>query len=519
MTQSQAAQPNLRSDSQGWSNRILIAAMAAILFLTCFPFQLLPHARLPEGASRFLLGMSFGKQSGMADAILNVLLFVPLGFGLSEKLLEKGWSRRATFLVVWISGFFLSYAIEFTQLYIPGRDSGWEDVFTNSTGSAVGFFVFIGLGSALLRVFTQAERAMESIATARRLAVVVLIYFACWFAVSARLQAETKLTDWVPNSRLLIGNDVMGRAGSGWKGEVSKLEIWDRALPPRTAMALTGGAASHANTPAALAAYDFGGVAPFRDQMKFLPDLSWSRGAQAQGDPNQIVLDGGAWLVSVAPVSGLIADLQRTNQFAIHILCKPSEGNGPNSRIVSVTAKSYVADLNVWQEDLSLDFWFRTPLAARHAQIGFYVPKVLAPNQSRNILYSYDGSDLSLYVDGKPAGFPYRLGPGPALARVLRWIRPKELDGYSDIYYAIVFFPAGIALGLLARSGQGRRKAAWLFFAVLLIIPTLLFEYLLMTVSGRAFSPGNVAVAVALSALGALWINAEGTPRMRATGG
>ncbi len=517
--QSQAAQPNLPSDSQRYSNRILIAAMAGILFLTCFPFQFMPHARLPEGASRFLLGTTFGKHPGVFDDFLNVLLFVPLGFGLSEKLLEKGKSRIATFLVVWIGGFFLSYAIEFTQLYIPGRDSGWGDVITNSSGSAVGFLLFIILGTALLRLLTRSERSIESLVTARRVAVVLLVYFSCWFAVSARLQAETRLTDWVAGSRLLIGDDATGKAGDGWKGAISRLEIWDRALPPRAAMALTGAGVSQADAPEALASYDFTGGAPFRDQMKFLPDLSWSSGAQAHGDPNQVVLDGGAWLVSMAPVSGLVADLQRTNQFAVYIVCKAAAGNGPNSRILSISRSPYGANLNVWQEDLSLAFWFRSPLSARRAQTTWYVPKALAPNQLQDIVYSYDGSNLSLYIDGKPAGSPYRLGPGAALARVFRWIRPKELEGYRDIYCALMFFPAGIALGMLARGDRGRRMTAWLFFTLLLAVPPLLFECLLMGVSGRVFSPWNLALSLALSAAGALWINADGGVRRGALGG
>ncbi len=502
--QSQAAQPNLQSDSEEWSNRILIAALAGMLFLTCFPFRFISHAKLPDGVSPFFLGMTFGKHMGVFDDFLNVLLFVPFGFGLSEKLLEKGKSRTTTFLVVWISGFFLSYAIEFTQLYIPGRDSGWEDVLTNSTGSAVGFFLFIILGSTLLRLFTRAEQAIESLATARRLAVVLVIYFSCWFAVSARLQAETRLTNWLPDSRLLIGNDV------------TKLEFWDRALSPQVALALTRGV-SQADAPGALAAYDFTSSPPFRDRMKFLPDLGWSGGVQAQGDPNRLVLDGGAWLVSAAPVTGLVTHLRRTNQFAIHILCKPADGNEPDSRIISISRSPYVANLNVWQEDLNLALWFRSPLSARRAQIAFNVPKALAPNQLRNILYSYDGADLSLYVDGKRAGFPYRLGPGAALARFLRWVRPKELDGYSDIYYAMVFVPAGVALGIFLKAGRAQGAGAWLFFALALIVPPLLLEYLLIAVSGRTFSPGNVVLCTALSAAGALWINAEGAPRMRAS--
>ena len=220
-------------------------------------------------------------------------------------------------------------------------------------------------------------------------------------------------------------------------------------------------------------------------------------------------LDGGGWLVSAAPVTALATALRRTNQFAIHILCRPADGNGPDSRILSISHSPYVTNLNVWQEDQNLALWFRSPLSVRHAQIGFYVPKGLAANQSRNILYSYDGADLSLYVDGKRAGFPYRLGPGAALARFVRWVRPKELDGYNDIYYGLVFFPVGVAVGIFARAARERRMAVWLFIAPWLIVPPLLLEYVLIAVSGRIFSPGNLVLSAALAVLGALWINAD----------
>jgi VanZ family protein len=517
--QSQATELDPTSASRRWSHRILIAALAGILFLTCFPFRFVLHAQLPSGFSPLLLGGTMGKNATALDAFLNVLLFVPFGFGLSGELSKKRKLRATTLLAVWIAGAALSYGIELTQLYIPGRDSGWEDVLTNSTGSAAGFFLFALFGSALARLLTRTERAIESVATRRRLAVVLVIYFSCWFAVSARLQMETKLSNWIPDSRLLIGNDANGKAATAWKGEVSRLEIWDRALSPEMAASLTGGATPQADTPEALAAYDFTGGPPFRDRMGLLPELTWSSGTQTAGDPNQLVFKGGAWLVSVGPASSLVADLRRTNQFAIHFICTSAGGDGSDGQIISISHSPNVTNLTVRQEDTDLVFWFRSPLSARHALLAWHVPNILAPNQLRNILYSYDGSNLSLYIDGKPAAVPYRLGPGAALARVFRRIRPSELDPYHDIYYVLMFFPAGIALGIVARAARARRMAAWLFFAFLLIVPALLFEYLLIGVSGRAFSPGDLVLSVALSALGALWINADGAPQTPAPAG
>jgi glycopeptide antibiotics resistance protein len=104
-----------------WSNPILIAAITGIRFLTLYPFRFSLHTPLPESASPFLLGRGV-KQVGSWDAFLNVLLFVPLGFGLTLKLRTWGISRRSSLGLALLTGALPSYAIEFTQLYIPQRD-------------------------------------------------------------------------------------------------------------------------------------------------------------------------------------------------------------------------------------------------------------------------------------------------------------------------------------------------------------------------------------------------------------
>jgi glycopeptide antibiotics resistance protein len=508
--QSQAVQCNVEPSFERWSNRILIAAMAGILFLTFFPFRFVSHAKLPAGVSPFLLGKTLGKHPGaFFDDFLNVLLFVPFGFGLSAKLFERRKSQATIFFVVWMAGAVFSYLIELTQLYIPGRDSGWEDVFTNSTGSAVGFLLFLILGSTLPGFFTRIERAAESFLTARRLAVILLVYFSCCLAVSAGLQTETKLTNWHPDSRLLVGNDSIGKPTTAWKGEILELEIWDRPLSRDAAVALTGGAPSRAAAPEALAAYDFTDGPPFSDRMKALPDLSPPVRIEGHGDPSQPALDGGASLPLTAPASGLVADLQRTNQFAIHVVCKPAEGLNSDGQILSIAQAPNGTNLTMRQEDTSLVFWFRNPLSARHAQLSWSVSNAFLPNQPQNILYSYDGSTLSLYMDGKVAAVPYRLGPGVALARVFRHVKTNELDGYHDIYYALVFFSVGVALGIAARVVRVGPVAACLSLALLLVVPPLLLEILLVAVSGRTFSAGNLLLSATLLVGGGLWINAD----------
>src|SRR6202042_3975520 len=141
-------QDSPNSPTSSWSNRILILATAGILFLTMYPFRLNIHP-LANGASPFLLGKS-GK-SGFADAFLNMLLFVPFGFGLAEKLRERGISPGLVLATALGCGAVFSYMVEFLQLYIPERDSGWEDVFTNGSGSLVGAILYFAIGAFIVR--------------------------------------------------------------------------------------------------------------------------------------------------------------------------------------------------------------------------------------------------------------------------------------------------------------------------------------------------------------------------------
>jgi hypothetical protein len=243
--------------------------------------------------------------------------------------------------------------------------------------------------------------------------------------------------------------------------------------------------------------------------MKSLPELSWASGAPAPADPNALVLDGKSWLASEAPASDLIADLQRTNQFAIRVVCRATQRVGSDGRIVSFSRSSGLTNLAVRQEDANLVLWFRNPLSVKHAQLAWYIPNVFATDQRHDILYSYDGSNVSLYIDGKKEPRVYRSGPGTGLARMLRRVKPVELDAYADIYYAAVFFPAGVLFGIAARKLNRGNVAGCLLLALGLLAPPWLLERLLISASGRFLSLRYVILSLVLLCGSALWINAD----------
>src|SRR5450432_3811762 len=70
-----------------------------------------------------------GERAGL-DTVLNVLLFIPFGFGMRL----AGMSRRRAFAI----GLVTTITVELLQLVIPGRDTSLGDIITNSSGGLIG---------------------------------------------------------------------------------------------------------------------------------------------------------------------------------------------------------------------------------------------------------------------------------------------------------------------------------------------------------------------------------------------
>ena len=114
----------------------------------------------------------------------------------------------------------------------------------------------------------------------------------------------------------------------------------------------------------------------------------------------------------------------------------------------------------------------------------------------RNILVSYDGSNASIYVDGNKSPVPYSLGPGAALAHQFIRITADELEGYRVVYYACIFVSVGFLLGMAMRKMTMRNIAGWFLVTAGFFVAPVLLEVLLMHVSGRAMSAGQVGLSM-----------------------
>ncbi|HKR09476.1 MAG TPA: VanZ family protein [Gemmatimonadaceae bacterium] len=136
-------------------------ALVAISLFAIGAATLTPQATASSQPHYCLICGSFGT----VDALLNVLLFLPLGIGLAL----TGTRARVSIL----SMLLLSIAIESTQLVaIAGRDATIGDVVFNTLGGAAGF----AIGFARQSLFKPSGRA------AARLAV---CWAACWLLIQA----------------------------------------------------------------------------------------------------------------------------------------------------------------------------------------------------------------------------------------------------------------------------------------------------------------------------------------------
>jgi hypothetical protein len=151
---------------------------------------------------------------GGVDAILNVLLFLPLGIGLA--LAEIGWQKAL------VGALALSLGAELAQIFIPGRDPSVGDVITNAFGAGLGFLLcahartwLVPTGRARTKVFLLACSAY------------LIIQAAVSFALSTFIPRSSTYYGQLARE---LGNYELFR-GTVLDARIDKLPIPDTELP------------------------------------------------------------------------------------------------------------------------------------------------------------------------------------------------------------------------------------------------------------------------------------------------
>ena len=497
----------LQQDCRRWANRLLILSVLGIVYLTLFPFEIRFSSPHPFHGSPFFLGDSVKTLRHM-DFFLNVLLFVPFGFGISAQVGKRGGSRRAAFLWSLFIGACTTYLVELLQLYIPGRDSGWEDTISNTSGAVGGFILFALMGGVILKTMSQAADLLDSWMSPRIVAVLLAFYFAAWVGPTWLLQLRTRLSNWDPACQLVLGNDAV--EANPWNGQIARVEIWSRALPEKSIRSLHEPASANFPTDRLQTAYDFKNAAPFQDQRGQSPPLVWSRSQPGTESSGAVQLSPAAWLRTGAPVAGLTREIQKTNQFTVHMVVTPVAVDGASGRIFSLSGPLNSINFHMRQDGKNLVLFLRNPLSETGSMLAWMVRGVFEAGKQRDIVAVYDGSYAFLYVDGVRIPRVYRLNPGAALAHHFLLIKTADLGGFVLVFETLMFLPAGVLAGWNARSWAARKFSAAALLAFGLLLPAIAFEVLQMMASGRGIWPANIAMSAVFGLAGVLYMNADG---------
>jgi hypothetical protein len=149
------------TDRTRFAPRILVLALFGINALTLYPFRFSTHAHF-TGRSPLLLQTLFKGTSNL-DTFLNVLLFVPFGFGLAALVGKRVKSRIGTALISYAAGTLASYTVELLQFYIPERDTGRQDGLTwRKARSALPRLLVVLIGVVLPALLLETVLVMSS---------------------------------------------------------------------------------------------------------------------------------------------------------------------------------------------------------------------------------------------------------------------------------------------------------------------------------------------------------------------
>jgi hypothetical protein len=174
----------------------LISAIGLIAIATLTP---------TPGATRGEMFCLACGERGVADVILNVLLFVPFGLALAS----LGLTLRRSLL----AGFLLSFGLELFQLLLPGRDPTVSDLLCNSVGSVVGYALWSG------NPVSFARRLSPAAAFATLLAQLAIIIAGSLLFVPA-LPTRVYYGQWTPEFA-----DVKHYTGSVTHAQVGNIAV------------------------------------------------------------------------------------------------------------------------------------------------------------------------------------------------------------------------------------------------------------------------------------------------------
>ena len=452
-----------------WPEMIFTVIMLVlVLVVTLFPYDFHRQAAVSGDDPR-----RFGWHGNLGNFLANILLFVPLGFGLAIVTGKRELSLRARGLLVLGASLCLSVAVEGIQLSLPSRSPSYSDVLANIAGSWLGLILYETRGERILQTASAISERKWRL-DKRTLAVAVLIYVAVVVGMVMNSRHLSSLMNWDDSYTLILGNEHT--ANRQWHGWIQSLSIVGRALSqPEVAQLFAAEESAVAELEPLLDAYHFRSNENLASRTGLLPVLLWrgrpsplthSDGESENASGGGVQFSTEQWLESALPATSLTRELKQRNQFTLSTVIATFDTTqvGP-ARIVSLSLDPYQRNFTLGQSNSDLVVRLRTPFTGENGmRPQLVVPGVLGTNKPRHLVVTYDGAIERVYVNGIAQRYTLDLRYAAALCGTHFRFDERDLFGYKVVCYAIVLVPlTGLGLLLIRRlrksisSGRNRR--------------------------------------------------------------
>ncbi len=481
---------------------ILIGSLVLVPFLTLFPFNFY----FPNNFSLEYIYKSFQHESYFRDFFANIIFFIPFGFSLTYLLPRQKLTAVGTFIAVLLASFALSFTVEILQVFIPSRSSTLTDISSNSFGGIVGYLGFYLF--SLLRAIALKQFHFLSL---KAFTAFFLGYTILALMISLPVPHLSNLAGWDSNFPLILGNEATGNRP--WQGYLGEVHIADRAISrAEVAKVFSRQNPSDELKNSLVASYQLrdGTRESFGDRTGYLPDLSWQGKVTKFPQSNPVFVSGNRWLATEQPAAAAIEQIRKTSQFTIITTVATADTNqsGP-ARIISLSGSPYQRNFTLAQEGADLVLRMRTPITGKNGSIPeLVVPDVFKDFQWHQLIITYANSLLQIYVDKLTNLHYLELTPKFLIANYLLPMTTYNLDIFSRVlYYAIIFVPLGLFLGIINFIIRGKLFVRLLFIISGSLLPALLLEGILASGTGRSMSWKNLLVSLAIISLSFVMIS------------
>lgn len=464
-----------------WNAEIITIGFLFVLIFTISPFDF----TIKDGLSLQEFISNFGRSSEFNELFANVLLFLPLGFGLTGLVLKRARSLKLSILVILVLSASLSTVVEIIQVLLPSRTSSLTDICTNTVGGGLGGILYYLWSFKLQDFRLKITQRVKTHCSFQNLTVALAGYLLLCSLVAIAFQRTTHLLSWDPTFSLLLGNETT--RDRPWKGYISDLSIANRAISKTEVEQLFSGLRilSHIEKPL-IASFHLTGNGAYPDRTHHISALTW-RGkhpSTLQDSSQGVFLDRDRWLETISPAKVLIHKIRETSQFTLDTTVATSDitQTGP-ARIISLSKGSHERNFTLGQDASTLIFRLRTRLTGNNGtRPELRIPEIFTDTNPHRIVVTYDRQVIQFYVDRAQQAYSFEIGPGMIIARSLlmrfgEWnanLKTTNTQIYIFLYYGLICIPIGLFLALMSFRIEQKYIFYTLLIGVAMLSPTIL---------------------------------------------